>query len=397
MKYMEKMILLLILLGLSIGFNSALAEAGVVIYVLGKVQKKDASGSLIRIRKNDVIESGDTLMTAKNGQAMIFMLDKNKITIRPNTEFIIDDYVFEGNVKKDKSHYELMKGGLRSASGMIAKKNKKSFQLKTSIATMGIRGTDFDLGFCESTCTDNKGIFVKVITGGVSLSNDAGTMDIDVGDIGHVTSFDDQPKLVNELPENMRIGKNKSRRKTGDDSDSYPTHEEEMVAIALHKKPNGDMFQELVDSELPTRDILKGAVSIGMDPIDVVEILLQISPDTDEIIEQAIDAFPEKASDFTTMGIVLGDLSDNALKKLQAKPRVDPKAIQKGKSLGQLISPRGRKEKKREKLTQREQPSTGTSHNTAAKPKFKPKKIPTFDKELLPGKGTGGGNPASPS
>ncbi len=385
MKNNIKIIIFLVFSIFFILFTPAFAEVGNVLYVLGKVQKKDLSGNVMRVRKNDALDSGDTLITSKNGQVMIVMLDENKITIRPSTVFFIIDYSYKNDSKKDKSYYKLVKGGLRSVTGIMGDKNKKSFKLQTNIATMGIRGTDFDLAYCEENCTDNKGLYVKVINGSVTLANDRGSKDIDAGDIGHVSGFNESPGLAEELPRNMRIGKGDSNSGLREDLDSYPTHEEEMAAIALDGNASQATFQELLESELPKRDILKGAVSIGMDATDVVETLLKISPDADEIIEQSIDAFPEKAEDFTTMGVVLGDISDETIKKIQAKKGVDAKAVKSGKSLGDLIAPRkyGKKEK-----------------NDANKVGKKPPKSadrPRIDPELLPGKGTGGGKPASAS
>jgi len=379
---------------ISMSFSLVFAEAGNVTYIFGKVQKRDLSGKVTRLRKKESIVSGDTIITFKNGQVMLIMLDDSKITIRPDTEFFIEKFLFKKNSKNNKSNYELAKGGFRSVTGIMGQKDKNSFKLKTNIATMGIRGTDFDLSYCELNCSDNQGLFVKVVSGSVSLSNDGGTKNIDAGDIGHVSDVGVPVKLVDELPKNMRIGK---KGKSGKDSESYPTHEEQMVAIALNEDPSAAMFQELVDSELPKKDIVKGAVSLGMEPTGVVETLLNIDPDnTDEIIEQSIDAIPERASDFTTIGVALGDVSDDTLRKIEAKEGIDPKAIQSGESLGKLIAPR--KEKRVEKVEKNDKTGIGKIGSPVGElPKSKPEKLSPIDPQLLPGQGTGGGKPPSPS
>jgi len=396
MKILFKTVIIYFFLILVFSLNPVFAEVGTVTYVLGKVQKKDASGNVTRIRKKYFVDSGDTVITSKNGQAMIVMLDESKITIRPNTEFIVEKYSYRKNASKDKSHFELVKGGFRSVTGVMGKKNKKSFKLKTNIATMGIRGTDFDLSYCETNCSDNKGLFVNVVSGSVSLSSEGGSMDVVAGEIGEVSGAGVAPELVDELPKSMRIGKTDS--KGGVNDGSYPSHEEEMVAIALNQDPSNAMFQGLVDEGLPTDDILKGAVSIGMDPTDVVETLLKINPDSDEVLQKSAEAIPEQAGDFTTMGIVLGDVSDQTISNIQTIDGVDPNAVQSGQVLGELIAPR--KENKTESEDSPKSDRAGKASSTppiGEPPRSKPDGIPPIDPELLPGSGTGGGEPPSAS
>jgi hypothetical protein len=90
------------------------------------------------------IESGDTLVSEKNTYAQIKFVDNSEITLRPGTTFKVENFSFDENKPEaDSASYSLVKGGLRSITGLMGKRNKEKFSLKTPTATIGIRGTTF--------------------------------------------------------------------------------------------------------------------------------------------------------------------------------------------------------------------------------------------------------------
>ncbi|MDH3326835.1 MAG: FecR family protein [Gammaproteobacteria bacterium] len=208
------------------------AAAGKVAFVLGQVDKKDENGVIFSVNKQTIFESSDIIITKKNGQLMLIMADKSKITIRPNTTFHIKDYSYRGDTKTDKSHYNLVKGGFRYVTGKMGKTNKSSFKLKTAIGTIGIRGTDFEANLCDQNCDNDKGLFVNVVSGGVSLNNSGGSINVEPGKIGHIESSTLTPTPTNKLPDIMTIG---DSTKT---NTKHATSEEQIVSIALRKYTN---------------------------------------------------------------------------------------------------------------------------------------------------------------
>src|SRR5476649_1542244 len=62
----------------------------------------------------------------------------------------IDNYAYDaGKPDDDSASFNLVKGGLRSITGLLGKRNKERFALKTPTATIGIRGTTFIVDFIE--------------------------------------------------------------------------------------------------------------------------------------------------------------------------------------------------------------------------------------------------------
>jgi hypothetical protein len=49
-----------------------------------------------------------------------------------------------------------LKGGVRALTGLIGKRNPQNVEVRTTTATIGIRGTSFDARICESDCADEQ-------------------------------------------------------------------------------------------------------------------------------------------------------------------------------------------------------------------------------------------------
>jgi hypothetical protein len=136
----------LLLLLLWCGCTLALAAqvAGTVVQLSGPLMARKASGAVKILSLKSEVESGDTLVTEKNTYALVRFIDNSEITLKPSTTMKIDSYAFD-NAKpdQDSANFSLVKGGLRSVTGLLGKRNKEKFELKTPSATIGIRGTTF--------------------------------------------------------------------------------------------------------------------------------------------------------------------------------------------------------------------------------------------------------------
>lgn len=177
---------------------SLFAEAGTSLFTYGKVQLRTSTGDLSDLGRGMDINTGDTVLTGINGRAQIRMQDGALFDIKPNSEFLIESYAFNANQNnvaglasdnENKGFYRLVRGGFRAVSGLIGKRNKKNYRVKTPVATIGIRGTDYTANLCEQNCGANgTGLYLSVASGGVVLGNAGGSLDIDVGQAGFVSS-----------------------------------------------------------------------------------------------------------------------------------------------------------------------------------------------------------------
>ena len=142
----------LLALALTGALGSALAAqvAGTVINLSGALLAKKADGKIKVLGLKSEVEQGDTLMSEKNTYAQIKFIDNSEITLKPNTTFKVEAFAYEvGKPEGDSASFSLVKGGLRSVTGLLGKRNKEKFSLKTPSATIGIRGTTFVAEYVE--------------------------------------------------------------------------------------------------------------------------------------------------------------------------------------------------------------------------------------------------------
>jgi hypothetical protein len=173
--------LILTLLGLASALNIAAAEtAGRVLVAVGEVSAT-RNGKDIPLSLGSMIESGDVLHTGATSNAQVRMTDGGIIALRPQTELHLDEYHFNGKEDgTEKNFFSLIKGGFRTITGLIGKFNHGNYAIKTTTATIGIRGTDFSLMICLQNCGKSvrDGVYGGVFAGQINVSNQSGNKDI---------------------------------------------------------------------------------------------------------------------------------------------------------------------------------------------------------------------------
>lgn len=147
---------LLAVFGLLLGQASTLAQAqniGEVEFSHGAAVAQ-LPGKLPRtMGKGLSLEEGDRLTTADGATAIIKLQDGTRLTLRPNSEMIMQNYRFGGAQQEDNSMVmQLLRGGMRAITGLISKGSPNAAKIQTSTATVGIRGTDFDARLCGPEC-----------------------------------------------------------------------------------------------------------------------------------------------------------------------------------------------------------------------------------------------------
>jgi len=118
--------------------------AGTVVNLSGPLMAKKSDGTVKVLALRSEVEQGDTLVSERNTYAQIKFIDNSEVTLKPNTTFKIEAFAYdEKKPDADNASFSLVKGGLRSITGLLGKRNKEKFALKTPTATIGIRGTTF--------------------------------------------------------------------------------------------------------------------------------------------------------------------------------------------------------------------------------------------------------------
>jgi hypothetical protein len=127
-----------------------------------------------------IVCKGDKYMTDSASVIQLTLRDGSVITVGKDSEFTFSEY----KIYKDKPNlalFELTKGAFRAVTGFMTKRPHR-YEVKTSLATVGVRGTDFWGGF---GLTEN-GLDVVMLSGkGVYVTNNQGaTVELDSEGLG---------------------------------------------------------------------------------------------------------------------------------------------------------------------------------------------------------------------
>ena len=124
------------------------AMVGKVVWVKGKLQAMSLDMTGRSLAGGSPIYLHDTLITDSQSEAQIVFTDNTLMTFRTGTNFYIDRYDYHPATVKNNSvgtyAMNLIAGGFRTITGLIAKKNPSQYQVKTPVAIIGVRGTDYN-------------------------------------------------------------------------------------------------------------------------------------------------------------------------------------------------------------------------------------------------------------
>ena len=98
------------------------------------------------------LRQGDRLTTSEGASAIIKLEDGTRMTVRPNSELVLQQYQFKQDAADNGMLMQLVRGGFRAVTGLISKNSPGAARVQTSTATIGIRGTDFDARICARDC-----------------------------------------------------------------------------------------------------------------------------------------------------------------------------------------------------------------------------------------------------
>jgi hypothetical protein len=171
----------------------AAETAAEVFTVVGVVNVATADGRIQPLVKGDSLAVGDTVVTGPNGQARLKFTDESWVVLRPDTRFMIEDYHLGQAAGEDRSVFNLLKGGFRALTGLIGKRSRGNVEMKTAVATIGIRGTDVSVRDCDDDCQDVQppppdGTYLGVNSGSATMDGGEGPQNFEEGEYGYVPS-----------------------------------------------------------------------------------------------------------------------------------------------------------------------------------------------------------------
>jgi len=226
-------------------FNEAgWAAAGRVQFAFGEAMVVSASGARSALSRGDEVDSGDTVSTER-GRVQIRFTDGGMVSLQPRTTFKIDDYNFEGKDDgSERGFFSLVRGGFRTITGAIGRRNKSNYRVETPVATIGIRGTEYLI------VLDDSGAVVTVGDGSIAVLNDAGEVVLSNGQTGRIVDRSSLPQVIDKkasLPPPQ-----KDVRDNQDGSEPEQDDEEFQVVVSGDQGDPDDVADNIVEGEVDT-------------------------------------------------------------------------------------------------------------------------------------------------
>ena len=166
------------------------ASAGIATLVTGHVSAATPSGEIRDIVKGGAVYEGEVIITAGSSYVNIAFSDGGRVLLRPESRFQIERYQYAGAAsqpaqaanqpaRQESAFFRLLKGGFRAVSGLIGHTRREDYAVQTPVATIGIRGTDYEVRMCQGDCGDivptpQDGLYAGVQSGSINLANAGG-------------------------------------------------------------------------------------------------------------------------------------------------------------------------------------------------------------------------------
>jgi len=184
----------------------AWATVGNVSHLSGVLSVQKPSGERRILSVQSAVDEGDLLITEDKTFARIKFKDGGNLVLRPNSRVRIDRYSYQPDrPEADNVAMDLVKGGLRSITGAVARRNPERHTTTTANATIGIRGTHFGVQHCQGDCAGQTtlagkplpdGVHIDVHDGRIVVSNPAGRIEVAAGQFAYVGAPNQAPVNV---------------------------------------------------------------------------------------------------------------------------------------------------------------------------------------------------------
>lgn len=258
---------------LLMGSQWAYAEAGRVVFAYGEVTAEGSNGVIRKLSKRDEVESGEIIRTSSRSLVQLRMIDKAFIALRSNSEFKIEQYKLGANKDDDVGIFSLLKGGFRAVTGIIGKRLRSAYKMRTVNATIGIRGTDYTARICNNDCNQAfgnlnvgnniaDGLYVGVNDGGINLTNQLGTLDLTELQFGYVKDSTSAPVALLSAPEFLYFN---SQPPNPDDDNQATDQETESVQSTVAARES----VEPVNPDLSTDEVIKA--ELKAEPVELTQ------------------------------------------------------------------------------------------------------------------------------
>lgn len=135
---------------------------GLVVAVRGGVE--------VQLEAGDPIYEGDVLVTGADAAVGIIFSDESTMSMGGDARISIDQMVYDADTGGGAQLFDVVQGAFVFASGQIGKTDPDDVQVRTPVATIGIRGTKYAVNVDQVSAETS----VTLFEGAVVVRNEAG-------------------------------------------------------------------------------------------------------------------------------------------------------------------------------------------------------------------------------
>lgn len=132
-------------LTLMLASSASLADEAVIGYVktVQGAAMVVTAGNTVKAEPGTPISQSSVLRTSQLASMGITLKDNTRLSIGPDTEMAVDEFLYEPTQGALKLIVNLTRGTLNYVSGLIAKLKPDAVSIKTPTGNIGVRGTHF--------------------------------------------------------------------------------------------------------------------------------------------------------------------------------------------------------------------------------------------------------------
>lgn len=118
---------------------AAAVNGKTILYSSSIKPEKQPVGAVLK--SGEKIFLNDRITTDPNGKLQIMLLDETIFTLGPNSDMVMDEFVYDPKTNAGKVTAKITKGIFRFVTGKVARKEPENMKVKLAVGTIGIRGT----------------------------------------------------------------------------------------------------------------------------------------------------------------------------------------------------------------------------------------------------------------
>jgi len=183
----------------------AATNIGVAAAVRGVVHATSPQAAGRIVETGLPVYASDHVTTGADGRLQILLLDETTFTLGPNSDMVLDEFVYDPVKSAGKVSATMAKGVFRFVTGKVARRNPGDMKVKMPEGTIGIRGTMVAgrVGAEDATVVligPGQGNNADENPGGISVGNQQGTTDVDRSGYGVTVHAGQAPSAAFEVP-----------------------------------------------------------------------------------------------------------------------------------------------------------------------------------------------------